>query len=150
MIPNGSTVRAEILNCADPTPSITTMHRLLSKLRELINARRTPEPDFRETAVRVRPLAERASKATRPEKTKKPAAKKDLHFEAEIGGRIEEAGPGKNVLVRNKYIREDSGTHDNLKIIDPDSLEIKEDDGIDPYNTGRFDRSQSWNSRFRK
>ncbi|MEQ8206993.1 MAG: hypothetical protein RIA65_12510 [Woeseia sp.] len=127
------------------------MHRLLSRIRGLIAKVRGPsEPDFRETAVRVRPLAERAGTPPKAVEAKKPAPKKNLRFESEIGGRIEDAGPGKNVLVRNKYIREDSGTHDNLKIIDPDSLEIKEDDGIDPYNTGRFDRSQSWNSRFRK
>ena len=137
-----------LLNSADRTPSKTTMHRLISWIRELVSsARRSPEPDYRQAGVRVRPLAERS--AVKAEASK-PAPKKDLNFEAEIGGRIEDAGPGKNVLVRNKYIREDSGTHDNLKILDADSLELKEDDGIDPYNTGRFDRSQSWNSRFRK
>ncbi len=73
-----------------------------------------------------------------------------VEFDSELGGRVEDGGPGKNVLVRNKYVREDTGTHDTLKIID-DSLIVEEDEyGDDPYNTGRFDRSQSWNLRTKK
>lgn len=71
-------------------------------------------------------------------------------FESELGGRIEDGGPGKNVLIRNKYVREDTGTHDTLKIIDDSLLEDEEEFGADPYNTGRFDRSQSWNLRSKK
>ena len=73
-----------------------------------------------------------------------------VEFDSELGGRIEDGGPGKNVLVRNKYVREDSGTHDTLKIIDGSLSEDEEEYGIDPYNTGRFDRSQSWNLRTKK
>jgi hypothetical protein len=43
-------------------------------------------------------------------------------------------------------VREDTGTHETLKIID-ESLVVEEDEGgMDPYNTGRFDRSKSWDS----
>jgi hypothetical protein len=63
------------------------------------------------------------------------------------GARIEDGGPGKNVYVRNKYIREDSGTHESLKIIDESLLEDDDADGLDPYNTGRFDRSKTWKIR---
>jgi hypothetical protein len=74
-----------------------------------------------------------------------------VEFSGELGGKIEEVGPGKNVLVRNKYVREDTGTHEKLKIIDDTLVEEEDDGGIDPYNTGRFDRSKSWNSsRWRK
>ena len=73
-----------------------------------------------------------------------------VEFESELGGRIEDGGPGKNVLIRNKYVREDTGTHDTLKIIDESVLEDEEEHGADPYNTGRFDRSKSWNLRNRK
>ncbi len=69
-----------------------------------------------------------------------------VEFSSELGGRIEEVGPGKNVLVRNKYVREDTGTHETLKIIDDTLVEEEDDGGMDPYNTGRFDRSKSWNS----
>lgn len=69
-----------------------------------------------------------------------------MEYSGELGGRIEEVGPGKNVLVRNKYVREDTGTHETLKIIDDSLVEKEDDGGIDPYNTGRFDRSKSWDS----
>lgn len=68
----------------------------------------------------------------------------DLH------GRIESVGPGKNVLVRNKYIREETGTHDTLKIVDDSIVDSGEATGLDPYNTGQFDRSKKWEQRFRK
>jgi len=62
---------------------------------------------------------------------------------------IEEDGPGKNVLVRNKYQREDTGTHETLKIVDDSVVDSGEETGIDPYNTGNFDRSRNWDKRFR-
>jgi hypothetical protein len=63
-----------------------------------------------------------------------------------IAGTIEDNGPGKNVLVRNKFVREDTGTHETLKILDDSMLDTQEE-GIDPYNTGRFDRSRNWDKR---
>lgn len=67
----------------------------------------------------------------------------DPHLE----GRIEDTGPGKNVLIRNKYIREDTGTHETLKILDDSIIDTEEEEGIDPYNTGQFDRSKNWDKR---
>ncbi len=67
-----------------------------------------------------------------------------------LGGRIQDGGPGKNVLIRNKYVREDTGTHETLTIIDDSLAEDEDETGCDPYNTGRFDRSKFWNSRNRK
>lgn len=68
-----------------------------------------------------------------------------------VSSRITDGGPGKNVLIRNKQVREDTGTHDTLKILDHSVLEPDEELGIDPYNTGRFDRAKSWEgARFRK
>lgn len=67
-----------------------------------------------------------------------------------VAGKIESNGPGKNVLVRNKYQREDTGTHETLKIIDDSAVDSGEETGIDPYNTGNFDRSRNWDKRFRK
>jgi hypothetical protein len=63
---------------------------------------------------------------------------------------IEDAGPGKTVLIRNKYVREDTGTHETLKILDESLVDSGEETGIDPYNTGGFDRSKNWSNRFRK
>lgn len=70
----------------------------------------------------------------------------------EAGGatEIEDAGPGNSVLIRNKYIREDTGTHETLKILDDSIVDTGEETGIDPYNTGGFDRSKNWKNRFRK
>lgn len=62
---------------------------------------------------------------------------------------IDEDGPRKNVLVRNKYQREDTGTHETLTIVDDSVVDSGEETGIDPYNTGNFDRSRNWDKRFR-
>ena len=72
-----------------------------------------------------------------------------VEFDAEVGGRIEDSGPGKNVLIRNRFVREDTGTHETLKILDDSLVDSGEEAGIDPYNTGEFDRSRNWDKRFR-
>lgn len=76
------------------------------------------------------------------------AERADEHAPAD--DKIESQGPGKNVLVRGKYHREDTGTHETLKIIDESLGEGDDGGGIDPYNTGQFDRSKNWDKRFRK
>ncbi|MGI9205548.1 MAG: hypothetical protein ACR2Q3_16150 [Woeseiaceae bacterium] len=76
----------------------------------------------------------------------KPAARPQADFSSKVQGEIVDGGPGKNILMRNKHVREDTGTHETLKILDDSILESIEEDGIDPYNTGRFDRSKSWDS----
>ena len=63
---------------------------------------------------------------------------------------IESDGPGKNVLIRNKFVREDTGTHETLKILDDSLVDSGEETGLDPYNTGGFDRSKNWDRRFGK
>lgn len=78
------------------------------------------------------------------------AAAKPLDDQPAFSGRIEDGGPGKNILIRNKYVREDTGTHETLTILDDSLVDSGEETGIDPYNTGGFDRSKNWNNRFRK
>ena len=68
----------------------------------------------------------------------------------ELADTIESNGPGKNVLIRNKYVREETGTHETLKILDDSLVDSGEETGIDPYNTGGFDRSRNWDKRFGK
>ena len=85
----------------------------------------------------------------------KPAAPKApgaelVDLEPTLGGRIDDGGPGKNVLIPNKYVREDSGTHETLTIVDDALAEEEDESGGDPYNTGRFDRSKFWNLRNRR
>lgn len=72
-----------------------------------------------------------------------------VRFKGLSDGRIENLGPGKNVLIR-KYVREDTGTHETLTILDENAIDTEEETGIDPYNTGRFDRSKHWDKRSRK
>ena len=73
-----------------------------------------------------------------------------IDLDPHIQGRIESLGPGKNVFVRSQYVREETGTHETLKIVDESLLESDGADDFDPYNTGRFDRSKQWDSRSRK
>lgn len=68
----------------------------------------------------------------------------------DLSGKVESAGPGKNVLIRNKYLREETGTHETLKILDDSIVDSGEETGFDPYNTGGFDRSKNWDKRFGK
>jgi len=112
----------------------------------LFGGRHKSPNQTRRAAVGVRPPAQRqAARHAPPPRPPEPA------FTSDAGGRIEDGGPGKNILVRSKYVREDTGTHEVLKIVDESLFDSEPDDtGIDPYNTGRFDRSQSWNHRYRK
>jgi hypothetical protein len=90
---------------------------------------------------------QRVTKAS-PAAAKTASATPDL--EPHLQGSIESLGPGKNVYVRSHYVREDTGTHETLKIIDESLLDSDDQGGFDPYNTGRFDRSKKWDSRSRK
>ena len=102
----------------------------------------SPPDDFRRTGAHLSP---------RPKRPAPPSpAKASAEEEVQLTGEIEDAGPGKNVLIRNKYVREDTGTHETLKILDDSLVDSGEETGIDPYNTGGFDRSKNWNNRFRK
>lgn len=79
-----------------------------------------------------------------------PPVLDDYEYSSDSPGRIDDGGPGKNVLIRNRYVREDTGTHETLKILDDSILESDEAAEFDPYNTGRFDRSKSWDAPSRK
>lgn len=107
-----------------------------------------PEP----VAVGVRPPSERPNAAGRVVNRavgKAGDTAETARLNTTVNGEIVDGGPGKNVLVR-RMVREDTGTHDTLKILDQSALEPDDEGGIDPYNTGRFDRAKSWETRFRK
>ncbi|MCJ7590960.1 MAG: hypothetical protein MUO51_06365 [Woeseiaceae bacterium] len=119
------------------------MEKLKNWLKERFSAdESTPPEPLRRTG------AHPAARRQRPtvQKTSKEFVKND----SKLSPTIEDGGPGKNVLIRNKYIREDTGTHETLKILDDSLIDSGEETGIDPYNTGGFDRSRNWSSRFRK
>ena len=91
-------------------------------------------------------------KSNQPAKQAVPRSQPEyIDFDSNVDGSIDSAGPGKNVLRRRKFSREDAGTHESLSIIDDSADEQnKDEEGIDPYNTGQFDRSKNWDKRFRK
>ena len=87
----------------------------------------------------------------KPSAGKVPRPKPEfVDADEDLSGTVESAGPGKNVLIRNKYVREDTGTHETLKILDDSLVDSGEEPGFDPYNTGGFDRSKNWDKRFGK
>lgn len=92
-------------------------------------------------------LGRTTASAAKSRPLKKPPSVAD---EPHLDGKIESLGPGKNVLIRNKYVREDTGTHETLTILDDSMIDSGEETGLDPYNTGEFDRSKNWDNRFRK
>lgn len=125
------------------------MNRFLKWLgNKLFGDKTAAARSLRQSGARMSP----AARATRPAVSPaKPT--KSLHapeFGAAANASVDDAGHGKNVVMRTRFVREDTGTHDTLKILDESVLESDEEIGIDPYNTGRFDRSKSWNSRIRK
>ena len=97
-------------------------------------------------SVRETPLRRTGAHRIPKPAVRKPATQAKIRYGSRVDGKILDVGPGKNVLIRNKYVREDSGTHETLKIVDDSLLDSDDEFGIDPYNTGRFDRSQSWDS----
>ncbi len=64
--------------------------------------------------------------------------------------KLDATDPGKSAPLRIRYIREETGTHETLKILDDSIMDTGEETGIDPYNTGGFDRSKNWAKRYRK
>ena len=120
-------------------------------LRRLIKwFRREPAPQHRPTTEMRRRSSAHAALRDAAEQSEETELT-PVVFESgqPIMGHIQSTGPGKNVLVRNKYVREEAGTHDPMTILDDAYLDDSEEDGIDPYNSGEFDRSKHWDKRFR-
>jgi hypothetical protein len=108
------------------------------------------DPYSRRQAVRVSAIPRPRKKPAPPKKVEKAQKLEDFEYSADGPGQIDDGGPGKNVLVQNRYLREDTGTHETLKIVDDSISESEEPPEFDPYNTGRFDRSRSWDAPSRK
>jgi hypothetical protein len=107
----------------------------------------------RSGAFKAAQVPRKPAPVPRPARVAKPVAGNPadpaLRIASGVDGEIADLGPGKNVLVRNKYQREDSGSHETLSIVDDSIVQTGEETGIDPYNTGKFDRSRNWDKRFR-
>jgi len=120
---------------------------MIKRLKKWFSGRRSRDKSARGPQPR-RPAVRSAAPKVQPrppttERTPRP-------YTPETADKIEDGGPGKNVLIRNRYIREETGTHDILKIVDDSLLDSDDEGGADPYNSGQFDRSKSWNLRTRK
>ena len=128
--------------------------RFLNWLKSTYSPRQGPNrTDLRQTGTHLRQTGRHQAKPSsnpRPVRNISNPQPDVVDIDTELKADMESNGPGKNTLIRNKYIREDTGTHESLKIVDDSLIETKEEAGIDPYNTGRFDRSRNWDSRFRK
>jgi hypothetical protein len=108
-------------------------------------------PQKASAAPTQKPTGQRKFANKAPVKQAVPRSQPEyVEFDSKVDGQIDDAGPGKNVFRRNKYIREDTGTHETLSILDESAQDSTDDEGIDPYNTGQFDRSKTWDKRFRK
>lgn len=106
--------------------------------------------DRRQTDTHLRRTgAHKSPVHTKPTRAAPKSRPETVDLDPHVAGRIEDNGPGKNVLIRNKYVREDTGTHDTLTILDDSMVSSEEETGLDPYNTGQFDRSKNWDKRFR-
>ncbi len=105
------------------------------------------KPTLRQTGILPKPKKSNRPGPLGQPRCDLPFQANSVEFDAEVQGRVEDGGPGKNVLIRNKYLREDTGTHESLKILDDSMIDSGEESGFDPYNTGRFDRSRNWNTR---
>lgn len=105
-----------------------------------------PEPPLR---VRAMDMAQRHK--PRPKKpAQEPATPKSVTLEPRVEGHIEDNGPGKNVLIQDEHQQEHTGVHEELHLVGDSADESANVDGIDPYNTGKFDRSKNWDKRFLK
>lgn len=128
------------------------LERLKNWLEERISDGAPPKnPALRQSgAHQLRPPVA-APAVSRKQTNKAPQqAPKHVEFCSRMSGKLEDAGPGKNVLVRRQYIREETGTYETLKIVDESLDDSDEGFSDDPYNTGGFDRSKNWGNRFRK
>ena len=128
------------------------INRLTKWIKSRIPLKKEPErPNPVQAAVKLRQTGSHniQPKRSTPKQAVPRRQPEFVDLNPHTEGLIEDNGPGKNVLIRNKYVREDTGTHETLKIIDDSIIDTEEAEGIDPYNTGQFDRSKHWDKRFK-
>lgn len=113
------------------------------------SADQSSSDNLRHTGARVSPSRPKISPTASGQKAAQDR-RSTVHDRRSRPDSDESGDADKNRLIRNKYVREDTGTHETLKILDDSLVDSGEETGIDPYNTGGFDRSKNWNDRFRK
>ena len=124
------------------------MKRFLNWLSRTFSSEKpTPRNNLRQTGTHLRQTGTHGPKRSAPKQAVPKRQPEYVNFDSNVEGRIEDRGPGKNVLIRSRYVREDTGTHETLKILDESMIDTEEEEGFDPYNTGQFDRSKNWDKR---
>jgi lipoate-protein ligase B len=132
------------------------MKRFISWLTSKLSSRKaSPDRALNRTGAHLRQTGSHLhrtgghleKRSSRPKQAVPRRQPEFVDLDPRVGGRVEDSGPGKNVLIRNIYLREDTGTHETLKILDDSIIDTEEETGIDPYNTGQFDRSRNWDKR---
>jgi len=124
------------------------MQRFLKWLGILL-FKKERETELRQTGIRSKPKARMRQERNKGRRAADHQQSGVMDFDPQIRGRVEDGGPGKNVFVRNKYLDEDSATNKRLRVIGGSSENDGDADGVDPYNTGSFDRANNWKSRTR-
>jgi len=122
------------------------MNRLTNWLKSRISPQEeSTRPNLVQTGAHLRQTGSQIKPKKTTRKRAVPRRQPEyVDLDPHVAGQIQDNGPGKNVLIRNKYLREDTGTHETLKIIDDSLIDTEEEEGFDPYNTGEFDRSRNW------
>jgi len=124
------------------------MEKIKSWLEERFSAQKPAQPRSLSNSGYFQKPRPGAPKKKAPEPS--TDAPDVVEIDPSLHSQIESGGPGKNVLIGNRFIREDTGTHETLTIVNDSSIDSGEESGMDPYNTGQFDRSKNWAHRFRK
>ena len=116
------------------------MKRFLNWLSRILSSEKpAPRKDLRQTGTHLRRSGTHAGpKRSIPKQAVPKRQPEYVDFDSPFEGRIEDRGPGKNVLIRSRYVREDTGTHETLKILDESMIDTEEEEGFDPYNTGQY------------
>lgn len=124
------------------------IRRFFNRLTGKISPKKAPTgPKLNRTGAHLRDTGDHTvTPAAKPKRAVPKSQPESIDLDPHVEGRIDETGPGKNVLIRNKYLREDTGTHETLTIID-DSIIDTAEEGTDPYNSGAFDTSKIWSKR---
>jgi len=83
----------------------------------------------------------------------------EVDFDANVPGEVETDDTGKNILIRDEDVSDDTSELTLLEESSPDDSESEESSdsaGVDPYNSGSFDtseirrlKSRAWKARWK-
>ena len=115
---------------------------IMKRFLSWLNAKLSRQPAIAEAEDVHIPVGVRV----RPKQNIKDDYTVEVGFNPEVPSQIESRGPGKNVLIENKYSDQAMGAEPEFSILSDSSLDANKSAGIDPYDTGCFDTSKMWKS----